>query len=140
MLYTFITGLFIRIVFNLFFIPGEVSNPEWVSSDRDTTLWVTATAYNAIESQTKKGNVGIGAWGDLLTEDTKAIAVSKDLIEMGLTRNRQVKIEGLEEVYTVLDKMNARWHRKIDVFMGKDRDAAIQWGRRKVRITFSVPE
>lgn len=140
MLHIFLAGPIIHVIFYLLFIPGEIPNPDWLSSERDTTLWVTATAYNAIESQTKKGNVGIGAWGDFLTEDSKAIAVSKDLIEMGLTRNRQVRIEGLEGIYTVLDKMHDRWDRKIDIFMGKDREAAIQWGKRKVKITFSIPE
>jgi len=46
----------------------------------------------------------------------------------------------LEGTYSVMDKMNERWTRKIDIFMGRDRDAAIQWGKRKVKITFSVSE
>lgn len=107
---------------------------------KDTTIWVTATAYNAIEAQTKTGNVGVGAWGDQLTDDMKVIAVSQDLIDMGLTYKTEVRIHGLKGVYTVMDKMHDRWTRKIDIFMGKDREAAIQWGKRRVRITFPVPD
>ena len=133
-------GPIILAVFSYFIKNGEVKRPENIVLSRDTSIWVTATAYNALESQTKKGNVGIGAWGDLLTEDMKSIAVSKDLIEMGLIRKTKVKIEGLEGIYWVMDKMNDRWTRKIDIFMGKDREAAIRWGKRKVKITFSVFE
>jgi 3D (Asp-Asp-Asp) domain-containing protein len=114
-------------------------NPRFLTG-RDTTIWVTATAYNAIEAQTKTGNVGVGAWGDKLSEDMNVIAVSQDLIKMGLTYKTEVRIQGLKGVYTVMDKMHYRWTRKIDIFMGKDREAAIQWGKRKVKITFPVPE
>jgi len=33
------------------------------TKEKNTTLTVTATAYNSVESQTKKGNVGLAAWG-----------------------------------------------------------------------------
>ncbi len=135
----FITTI-IFALFSFLIERGEFRNFNNGSFSKDTSLWVTATAYNALESQTKKGNVGIGAWGDLLTDDMKAIAVSKDLIDLGLTHNREVKIDGLSGIYQVKDKMNDRWTRKIDIFMGKDREAAIQWGRRKVKITFSSSE
>jgi 3D (Asp-Asp-Asp) domain-containing protein len=140
MSYNHFIGTIILVVFSYYIKNGEIKNTKNEILTVDTSIWVTATAYNALESQTKKGNVGIGAWGDLLTDDLKAIAVSKDLIEMGLIRNREVKIEGLEGIYRVMDKMNNRWTRKIDIFMGTDREAAIQWGKRKVKITFSVSE
>ena len=34
------------------------------------------------------------------------------------------------------DKMHARWRNKIDVYLGEDREAALQWGRRKVEIRY----
>jgi 3D (Asp-Asp-Asp) domain-containing protein len=49
-----------------------------------------------------------------------------------------VKIEGLPGTYVVLDKMNKRWEKKIDIYMGNDKEAAIQWGKRKVTITWKV--
>ena len=98
------------------------------------SLEVTATAYTMAESETKKGNVGLAAWGDQLEPGMKAIAVSRDLIEMGLDHETEVRIEGLEGTYVVRDKMNKRWEKKIDIFMGKDREKAMEWGKRKVTI------
>jgi 3D (Asp-Asp-Asp) domain-containing protein len=64
----------------------------------------------------------------------KTIAVSRDLLALGLTRGSQVRIEGLEGVYTVLDRLPSRWSRRIDVYMGTDVRAARVWGVREVRI------
>jgi 3D (Asp-Asp-Asp) domain-containing protein len=130
--------VFLTLVFSQEDLPIQHPGTSFIS--KDTSLWVTATAYNAIEEQTKQGSVGIGAWGDRLTADMKAIAVSNDLIEMGLTRNREVRIEGLNGIYKVMDKMNDRWTRKIDIFMGYDHEAAILWGNRKVKITFKISD
>ena len=69
--------------------------------------------------------------GDLL-EST--IAVSDDLLELGLTHRSQVRIEGLDGAYTVLDRMARRWNRRIDIYMGTAERAARAWGVREVRI------
>jgi len=98
------------------------------------SLEVTATAYTMAEAETKKGNVGLAAWGDQLEPGMKAIAVSRDLIDMGLDHETEVRIEGLKGTYVVRDKMNKRWEKKIDIFMGKDREKAMEWGKRKVTI------
>lgn len=100
---------------------------------------VTATAYTLRESETKVGNLGLAAWGDTLTPGMKAIAVSRDLIEQGLTHGTEVKIEGLEGVYVVRDKMHKRWQNKIDIFMGKDVTKAVDWGKRTVTIRYQPP-
>lgn len=104
------------------------------------TLEVTATAYNSVPAQTE-GDPTLGAWGDRLKPGMKAIAVSSDLIELGLARGARVRIEGLPGEYVVLDRMASRWRRKIDIYMGVDREAARRWGIRKVRIRWgeSVP-
>ena len=103
-------------------------------SEGEQTLEVTATAYTMAESETKKGNVGLAAWGDQLEPGMKAIAVSRDLIDMGLDHETEVRIEGLEGTYVVRDKMNKRWEKKIDIFMGKDREKAMEWGKKEVTI------
>ncbi|GAB6262812.1 3D domain-containing protein [Photobacterium sp. CCB-ST2H9] len=95
---------------------------------------VTATAYNSLSSQTD-GNPSIAAWGDRLKPGMKAIAVSRDLLRMGLKHGSKVKISGLPGEYVVLDKMHRRWSKKIDIYMGRDVRAAKNWGRRKVTIT-----
>lgn len=98
-------------------------------------LEVTATAYNSTKWQTD-GDPNITAWGDVLTRDSKSIAVSRDLIKMGLTRNTKVKIEGLNGIYIVNDKMHRRWKNTIDIYFGEDAKATREWGRKKVKIKY----
>ena len=97
-------------------------------------LNVTATAYNSVSTQTDS-SPSIAAWGDRLKPGMKAIAVSRDLLKMGLKRGSKVKISGLPGEYVVLDKMHHRWSRKIDIYMGKNVRAAKNWGKRRVTIT-----
>jgi 3D (Asp-Asp-Asp) domain-containing protein len=68
-----------------------------------------------------------------------AVAVSDDLLDLGLVRGTRVRIEGLPGEFTVLDRMHSRWRRSIDIYMGKDIDAALNWGRRDVRIFWQTP-
>ena len=97
-------------------------------------LRVTATAYNSLPAQTDS-TPNIAAWGDRLRPGMKVIAVSRDLLKKyGLKHRDKVKISGLEGEYVVLDKMNKRWRKKIDIYMGKDRRKALKWGRKNVTI------
>jgi 3D (Asp-Asp-Asp) domain-containing protein len=59
---------------------------------------------------------------------------------MGLTHNQEVRIEGFEGTYLVLDKMNKRWKKKIDIYMGNDVEKARQWGKQDVVIYWTVKE
>lgn len=97
------------------------------------TLMVTASAYNSLPSQTQ-GDPRVGAWGDRLEPGMRALAVSRDLLRLGLRRGTRVRVEGLPGEYVVLDKMAKRWKRSIDLYMGEDVEAARAWGRRRVRI------
>lgn len=107
------------------------------SCQKKETLEVTATAYNSVEAQTKKGSPNIAAWGDKLKPGMKVIAVSRDLLhEYGLDHNSKVKIKGLPGTYRVLDKMNKRWKKRIDIYMGTDIEKAREWGKQKVEITW----
>jgi 3D (Asp-Asp-Asp) domain-containing protein len=99
----------------------------------DHSLVVTASAFNSVAAQTDD-NPTLTAWGDHLEPGMKAIAVSRDLIALGLGHGTRVRIEGLPGEYVVRDKMAARWKQKIDVYMGVDVKAAREWGVRKVRI------
>ena len=94
---------------------------------------VTATAYNSLPGQTQ-GDPNLAAWGDVLRPGMRAIAVSRDLIALGLGHRARGRIEGIDGEFLVLDKMAKRWTRKIDIYMGEDVDAARGWGRRQVRI------
>src|SRR6056297_398797 len=75
-------------------------------------MQVKATAYNSHLTQTS-GDPWVTAWGDTLDTEMKAIAVSRDLIDSGLTHGREVQIDGLSGTYTVRDKMHWRWQKKI---------------------------
>lgn len=99
------------------------------------TLEVTATAYNSLPAQTQ-GNPNLTAWGDTLAPGMKAIAVSRDLLAMGFSRGVKVTIEGLPGTYVVMDKLNKRWKMRIDIYMGIDKKAAKQWGKRQVKISW----
>lgn len=101
-------------------------------------LVVKASAYNSNHGQTDR-SPSIAAWGDRLAPGMKVIAVSKDLIGLGLDRGQRVRIAGLEGEYIVMDRMPSRWHKKIDIYMGEDVRAARDWGIREVEISWEAP-
>ncbi len=72
----------------------------------------------------------------MLLPGVRSIAVSPDLVKLGLRRGVRVRIDGLRGEFVVLDRMPSRWRRKIDLYMGADEEAALAWGRRTVRIRF----
>src|SRR5690606_39699111 len=95
-------------------------------------LKVTATAYNSLAYQTSS-DPHITAWGDSLTPGKNYIAVSRDLIDMGITHNTPVYIDGFDNVFWGKDKMHWRWKKRIDIYMGTSVKKARQWGKKKVR-------
>lgn len=108
-------------------------------SNGESSLEVEATAYTSTPGETDS-TPSLAAWGDTLKPGMKAIAVSRDLIAAGLKHRTKVRISGFEGEYLVLDKMNKRWEKKIDIYMGKDREKALQWGKRKVTIYWQSAE
>lgn len=104
------------------------------------SMWVTATAYCSTPEETD-GDPFTAAWGDHLVPGEKCIAVSRDLLEIGLDHRTPVWIEvdGKEQgPYLVLDKMAKRWKDRIDLYYGLDRKAALEWGKRRVRIMWKT--
>jgi 3D (Asp-Asp-Asp) domain-containing protein len=102
---------------------------------RVRSVVVDATAYNSLPEQTGE-DPSLSASGHRLTPGMRAIAVSPDLVPLGLVHGRRVRIDGVPGVWVVRDRMPARWKRRIDVYMGEDVDAARAFGRRRVRITW----
>jgi len=94
---------------------------------------VTATAYTSCRRETDRTPY-LAAWNNRLKPSVKSIAVSRDLLKMGLTNKTRVTIDGLPGTYEVLDKMNKRWKKKIDIYMGCNLKKARRWGKRKVTI------
>jgi len=110
-----------------------------IPQEKQQTLLVTATAFNSLPKQ-GQGNPNVGAWGDSITPGVNAVAVSADLVSLGLTRGTKVRIEGLRNEYVVLDRMPAKWKKRIDIYMGIDVKAARAWGKREVNIYWAVPD
>ena len=98
---------------------------------------VTASAYNSTRHQTDS-NPHITAFGDSLKPGLSYIAVSNDLFRKGLKHNTPVKIEGIDSIYFVKDRMHSRWRNRIDIYMGVDVKAAREWGRKKVSISYGI--
>lgn len=103
------------------------------------TMEVSATAYNSAKSQTS-GEPTITAWGDTLIPGMKAVAISRDLLDSGFYHNMEISISGLPGTYKVLDKMNGRWTKKIDIYMGTDVSLAREWGKKRVTIKWLPKE
>lgn len=98
------------------------------------TLRVTATAYSSHSNQTDKTPF-LAAWNNRLRPGMKIIAVSRDLLtKYGMRNGTKVKISALPGIYRVRDKMNKRYTKRIDIYMGLNRRKALRWGRRSVVI------
>ncbi|WP_394971993.1 3D domain-containing protein [uncultured Croceitalea sp.] len=102
-------------------------------------LEVTVSAYNSVVWQTQ-GNPNIAAWGDTLKPGMKVVAVSRDLLALGITHNSMITIDSMKDTFLVKDKMNRRWRKRIDIYMGKDVKKARKWGRQKLFICYAIPK
>ncbi len=111
---------------------------EKISPEVTKEMEVTVTAYNSLPGQTTARDSDIAAWGDTLSPGMKSVAVSRDLMRLGLVHNSKVQIEGFEEDFLVLDKMNGRYKKRIDIYMGIDVKSAREWGRKKRIIYWKV--
>lgn len=107
----------------------KTGDEDWV------TMCVTATAYNSVDYQTE-GNPRLTAWGDTLRPGMNAIAVSRDLIDLGLDHNAKVKLEGFDSIFLVKDKMHYRWRQRIDIYMGNDVKMAREFGRKRINLSY----
>jgi len=97
-------------------------------------LRVTATAYTSHGNQTDSTPF-LAAWNNRLRPGVKSIAVSRDLLtRYGMRNGTKVRIGGLRGFYRVRDKMNKRYRKRIDIYMGLDLRRALKWGRRSVVI------
>ena len=102
----------------------------------ENKVHVTITAYNSVASQTDS-TPSIAAWGDRLKPGMKTVAVSNDLLKMGLKRGQKIRIKGLKGEFVVLDRMSKRWKKRVDIYMGNNVRKARNWGRQKRHITWT---
>ncbi|MFH1617178.1 MAG: 3D domain-containing protein [Candidatus Margulisiibacteriota bacterium] len=117
--------LLIFAIIALIFVPSSLSSlgnakyPRIVASDE-----VMATAYNSLEAQ---------------TDSTPWITASGTRCRWGVVAanhlpiGTKIKIEGFgDKIFIVEDRMNKRYHRKIDIWMPSYKQA-MQFGSRKIK-------
>ena len=102
-------------------------------------LLVTATIYHADPAQTDDTPF-ITASGAHINPDNPInhcwIAVSRDLEKEGFTMGKEVIIEGtksLDGVWTIRDRMNKRWTRRIDFLVNKEMKGG-KWTNIKIKL------
>lgn len=105
------------------------------SNKPERSMIVTVSAYNSVPSQTNSQPT-VAAWEDELKPGMKVVAVSRDLLEEGLTRGSVLEIEGLQGKYVVLDKTADRLTKRVDVYMGLDVEAAKEFGVKQLQISW----
>ena len=99
---------------------------------------VTATAYTSSTKETD-ATPYLAAWRNKLNPKVPSIAVSRDLLDIGLTNGMKVHIKGFKGEFLVLDKMNKRWKNRIDIYMGDNRKKALNFGKRKLEVYWIDP-
>jgi len=94
-------------------------------------------AYSAKSVKGSSRRLPRAANGTYLTDSVNAIAVSPDLLEShGLRLDQKIRVAGLEGEYVVMDVMNPRHTRSIDIYFGSDHAGALQWGKRPLTISW----
>ena len=98
------------------------------------TNTVTVTAYNSDAGQTDSTPCQ-GAHGRVCGRDWGVVAISRDLERHFPPHSKLCLSGGISGCFTVMDRMNPRWHRKVDIYVGKSRKEAFRVGHRKAIIT-----
>tara|TARA_R110002051_G_scaffold51268_4_gene98396 strand:+ start:58674 stop:58898 length:225 start_codon:yes stop_codon:yes gene_type:complete len=66
------------------------------------------------------------------------LRVSRDLLDSGLVHNTKVKLQGFDSLFIVKDKINKRWLRRIDIYMGVNVKKARKWGKQIMLINYCL--
>lgn len=100
---------------------------------------VTATVYHADPAQTNADYLTTASLKKINPKNPEGhrwIAVSRDLEKLGFTMGTKVRIEGagdLSGYWTIEDRMNKRWTKRIDFLVNKDRKYG-KWKNVKIYI------
>lgn len=111
---------------------NEKKKPFFRNKSTKVTRIVRATAYNALPGQTDS-TPKICAWGDRVRPGI--IAISRDLERIGLTRGKEVHIQGIGKV-VVMDRMHYRKKNQIDLYMERYQDA-VEFGVKELSISWT---
>jgi 3D (Asp-Asp-Asp) domain-containing protein len=107
-----------------------------LTSTADTRCFsdVKVTAYT-LTPEEGWGDGTIGAWGDKLEHHIPTIAVSRDWLGKGVGHGSWLTINGKR--HQVLDKMGARWRKKIDI-VKPSKVAAREWGVKNATVCIAL--
>lgn len=91
------------------------------------SVLVTATIYHAVPEQTNEDYLTTASLKQINPDNPaihRWIAVSRDLEKLGFTMGSRVCIMGtgeLDGVWTIEDRMNKRWKKRIDFLVNETR-------------------
>ena len=91
-----------------------------------TILTAPVTAYTASTSETDSTPC-IGAGNHYICDRSDVVACPRSL-----QLHQWVEIEGKR--YECLDRLNKRYTNRFDLFMGYDRDKALRWGIKTLKV------
>lgn len=100
---------------------------------------VTATIYHAVPEQTNADFLTTASLREINPNNPashKWIAVSRDLEKLGFTMGTRVCIEGAGDLsgeWTIEDRMNKRWTKRIDFLVNTTRKYG-KWDNVSIRI------
>lgn len=103
------------------------------------SILVTATIYHADPAQTDADYLTTASNKTINEVDPQGhrwIAVSRDLEQHGFVFGTKVLVEGagqLDGIWTVEDRMNKRWTKRIDFLVNKDVKGG-KWNKVKITI------
>ena len=103
------------------------------------SILVTATIYHADPAQTDADYLTTASNKTINEADPQShrwIAVSRDLEQHGFVFGAKVLVEGagqLDGIWTVEDRMNKRWTKRIDFLVNKDVKGG-KWNKVKLTI------
>ena len=103
------------------------------------SILVTATIYHADPAQTDADYLTTASNKTINEADPQGhrwIAVSRDLEQHGFVFGTKVLVEGagqLDGIWTVEDRMNKRWTKRIDFLVNKDVKGG-KWNNVKITI------
>tara|TARA_R100000900_G_scaffold136417_1_gene114380 strand:- start:78 stop:410 length:333 start_codon:yes stop_codon:yes gene_type:complete len=103
------------------------------------SILVTATIYHADPAQTDADYLTTASNKTINEADPQGhrwIAVSRDLEQHGFVFGTKVLVEGagqLDGIWTVEDRMNKRWTKRIDFLVNKDVKGG-KWNKVKITI------
>ena len=101
-------------------------------------LQVDVTAYSSTVGQCDSSPF-IGAWNnDLRKYSMKSLAVSRDLLTLGIGNGSRVKLKCEDRTYWLIvkDKMNKRFIKRVDIYMGVKHKQARSFGVKKCILIF----